>query len=145
MIVPQFEYDVAFSFAGEDREIVEYVAANLRKNYRVFYDEYETAQLWGADLSETLPLKYTQSRYCVIIQSPAYLSKLWTVLERQAIVFEFLRRRGKDYILPLRISTQDCDIPGLSGLIGYRRVSEKEEWPQIVDLIRTKLSVDPIV
>ncbi len=47
----RFEYDVALSFAGEDREYVAQVAAALRENgVRVFDDKYEVATLWGKDL-----------------------------------------------------------------------------------------------
>jgi len=45
------KYEVALSFAGEDREYVARVAATLNKaGVRVFYDRYERATLWGKDL-----------------------------------------------------------------------------------------------
>jgi hypothetical protein len=51
MAKQDFDYDVCFSFAGEDREYVEKVAANLiALGVRVFYDRYEQAVLWGKDL-----------------------------------------------------------------------------------------------
>lgn len=41
-------YEIALSFAGEDRAYVEEVAAYLKKNdVRCFYDGYEEATLWG--------------------------------------------------------------------------------------------------
>ncbi len=40
------EYDVAVSFAGEDRQYAEDLAKRLKRGgYRVFYDEFEQAQL----------------------------------------------------------------------------------------------------
>ena len=43
------KYDVALSFAGENREYVKQVAEILRSsNVRVFYDAYEEVALWGA-------------------------------------------------------------------------------------------------
>jgi len=46
-----FDYDVALSYAGEDRAYVEQIAAQLRQEgIRVFYDEYAAAELWGNDL-----------------------------------------------------------------------------------------------
>ena len=46
-----FEYDVALSFAGEQRPYVLQVAQGLRTHgVRVFYDDYETDNLWGKDL-----------------------------------------------------------------------------------------------
>lgn len=46
-------FDVAFSFAGENREYVKKVAQYLRKNkVAIFYDENEQVHLWGKDLAE---------------------------------------------------------------------------------------------
>ena len=46
-----YEYDVALSFAGEDREYVEQVALFLKKkNIAVFYDYFEEVDLWGKNL-----------------------------------------------------------------------------------------------
>ena len=43
-------YDIAVSFAGEDRDYVEQIANAIRlKGMSVFYDKYEEADLWGKD------------------------------------------------------------------------------------------------
>jgi TIR domain len=43
---PSREYDVALSFAGEDREYVEAVASSLQQaGVSVYYDRYEEAVL----------------------------------------------------------------------------------------------------
>ena len=48
------QYDLCLSFAGEDRDYVEVVAAELLKaGATVFYDLYEQADLWGKDLYMT--------------------------------------------------------------------------------------------
>ena len=45
------KYHVALSFAGEDRDYVKRVAAQLKSDgVSVFYDDYEEAALWGKDL-----------------------------------------------------------------------------------------------
>ena len=50
-----FDYDVAISFAGEQRKEAEAIADCLKKNeVNVFYDGYEKAHLWGKDLYEHL-------------------------------------------------------------------------------------------
>jgi hypothetical protein len=42
-------YDVALSFAGENRAYVEKVAASLKDHgIRIFYDDYEKVTLWAA-------------------------------------------------------------------------------------------------
>ncbi len=44
----EFEYDVALSFAGEDKAIVDKFAGLLKsKDIKVFYDKYEPTELWG--------------------------------------------------------------------------------------------------
>jgi hypothetical protein len=45
------DYDIALSFAGEDRPYVQQVADELtRQGVRVFYDEFEQDKLWGTNL-----------------------------------------------------------------------------------------------
>ncbi len=49
--IPEFDYDVTLSFAGEDRPYVEQVAHSLRElGIKVFYDKYYEADLWGKNL-----------------------------------------------------------------------------------------------
>lgn len=45
----QYEYDIAVSFAGEDRHIVENIVNVLRERSKisVFYDRLEEHKLWG--------------------------------------------------------------------------------------------------
>ena len=75
----EYEYDVALSFAGEDRQHVEALAELLEKNgYKVFYDKYERAQLWGKNLYTHLSSVYKdKARYCVTFLSEHYARKLW--------------------------------------------------------------------
>jgi hypothetical protein len=134
----RFQYDVALSFAGEDRDFGSFIADNLLPEFKVFYDDFEKAALWGSDLSESLPARYLSSRYCVIIQSEEYLQKLWTTLERQAIVYEFLRRRGTDYVLPILVRNCSSSITGVSGLTGYLTAQSSGDWPNILELLRQK-------
>jgi hypothetical protein len=80
------EYDVALSFAGEDRAYVERIARLLRlRGVRVFYDEFMTADLWGEDLYVLLDEVYRKkSRFTVIFASEHYARKSWTSHERQS-------------------------------------------------------------
>ena len=48
----EYKYDVALSFAGEDRFYVDQVATILKEQgVSVFYDEFEEVDLWGKDLA----------------------------------------------------------------------------------------------
>ena len=114
----KYEYDVALSFAGEDRQKARELADLLESGrYHVFYDEYEQATLWGKNIYEHLSSVYKdKARYCVMFLSQHYAQKLWPNHERQnaqARAFE----ENKEYILPIRID--DTDIPGFLSTVGY--------------------------
>lgn len=113
-----FLYDVALSFAGEDRDYVRAVAESLRLNEkRVFFDEFEKARLWGKDLYQHLNEVYkSNSHVCVIFASKHYAKKRWTSHElRSAQARAFLE--NTDYLLPVRLD--DTPIPGLNETVGY--------------------------
>jgi TIR domain len=112
------EFDVALSFAGEDRAHAERLANLLRDTHvRVFYDEFVKATLWGKDLYQHLETIYKdQATYFVVFVSEAYINKNWTKHElRQAQARSFASDR--EYILPLRVD--DAVLPGLPPTIGY--------------------------
>jgi hypothetical protein len=113
-----FEFDVALSFAGEDRSFVEKVAKVLRDaNIRVFYDEYFTTEMWGEDLYVYLDAVYqTRSKFVAIFVSHAYAAKPWTNHERQSAQARALKERSA-YILPIRLD--NADIPGLRPTIAH--------------------------
>lgn len=79
-------YDVALSFAGENRQYVEEVASILRSmGFRIFYDKYEVVDLWGKDLYVYLSEIYCKrARYTVMFISKDYAKKLWTNHERRS-------------------------------------------------------------
>jgi hypothetical protein len=113
-----FDYDVTLSFAGEDRKYVEDFAKILRsRGIRVFYDNYEKADLWGKDLYSHLDDIYMNSaRYCILFVSNNYASKVWTSHERQSAQARAINE-NEGYILPARFD--DTPIPGLRPTIGY--------------------------
>src|SRR5215218_2165065 len=81
-----FEFDIALSFAGENRAYVADVAERLRsQDIRVFYDQYEQATLWGKNLYDRLDYVYRRAaRYCILFISKQYADKVWTNHERQS-------------------------------------------------------------
>ena len=117
-MVNKFEYDVALSFAGEDRLYVEEVAKYLKeKGIKVFYDDYEKTGLWGKDLYVYLDEVYQKkARYCVMFLSCHYAEKLWTNHERKSAQARAFIEKG-EYILPARFD--NTEIPGISPTIGY--------------------------
>lgn len=113
-----FDFDVALSFAGEDRDYVEQVAESLdMKGVSYFYDKYEEAELWGKDLYTHLDEVYRhRARYCVMFISEAYGRKLWTNHERESAQARAFKE-NEEYILPARFD--DTEIPGIRTTTGY--------------------------
>jgi hypothetical protein len=112
------EYDVALSFAGEDREYVEAVAKELeRLGIGVFYDRFEQVNLWGANLAQHLGNVYGRdSRFVVMFLSIHYASKAWPDHEKSFALGRHLKgETGR--ILPVRFD--DTEIPGLPPTLGY--------------------------
>jgi hypothetical protein len=67
------DYDIALSFAGEDRAYVDRVANVLcDRGIKVFYDRFEVAELWGKDLYTHLTDIYQKrARFTVMFISQA--------------------------------------------------------------------------
>ncbi len=112
------EYDVALSFAGEDRKHAKALADLLKMNgYSCFYDENELANLWGKNLYDYLSTVYKdRARYCVMFLSKHYEQKLWTNYERQNAQARAFQE-NREYILPVRLD--DTEIPGIPPTVGY--------------------------
>ncbi|MBD2104489.1 toll/interleukin-1 receptor domain-containing protein [Leptolyngbya sp. FACHB-261] len=131
------KYQVAFSFASENRPYVKKVADHLQNSgVDVFYDSFEQVDLWGKDLYSHLDNIYrNRAHYCVIFISEAYGRKTWTNHERksaQARAFE----ENQEYILPVRFD--DTEIPGIHPTIGY--VDLRSTQPQqLAEMIIQKL------
>jgi hypothetical protein len=79
------KYDIALSFAGENRAYIEEVATGLKTaGIKVFYDAFESAELWGKNLVDHLAEIYAnRARYVVMLISKEYVEKAWTTHERQ--------------------------------------------------------------
>lgn len=130
-------YEVALSFAGEDRAYVEEVAAHLKNaGVAVFYDKFEAAELWGKDLIEHLQNVYqNEAEYCVLFVSEHYVTKPWPRHERRSAQNRALVAK-EEYLLPARFD--DSTVPGLPPSIGY--VDLRELTPlEFADLILEKI------
>lgn len=117
--LPAQSYEVALSFAGEDRAYVREVKDELKRlGITVFYDEDEQASLWGTDLYVYLDRVYRMATiYCVMFVSKAYADKLWTNHERMSLQARDFVNAHDGTVLPARFD--DTEIPGLRPQIGY--------------------------
>lgn len=113
-----YYYDVALSFAGEDRAYVEECANILSAlGIRVFYDSYELSELWGKDLYTYLADIYSnKSMYVMVFVSKHYVEKRWTKQE-----FKFINERifksDTEYLLPIFLD--DTSLLGIPLTQGY--------------------------
>lgn len=132
------EYEVALSYASEEREYVDIVAAVLQdRGIRVFYDRYERVSMWGKNLYDHLSSVYGEkSQYTVMFISEHYRNKNWTNFEREtAQARAFVDNR--EYILPVRFD--DTQLPGMLNTTAY--VSAQELSPEeLAGLIIEKLA-----
>jgi len=131
-------YDVALSFADEDRAFAASLAKILRaEGVRVFYDTLEPAALWGKDLSEHLRTVYSGSRVCVLLLSKASTSTPWVRFESRVAM---ARAAQDDSIIVIPVRLDDSDFPPLLTTIAAldaRQCSIDE----IAELVRKKVAL----
>jgi predicted Zn-dependent protease len=133
-----FDYDVALSFAGEDRNCAEQIAQGLKRlNVKVFYDKFEQAKLWGRQLHIYLTDLYRlRARYCIIFVSENYKKKRWTNLELKAALARALKG-NEDYILPIRLD--NTEIAGILPTQCFLNWHE-ESVENIIQFVKEKLN-----
>lgn len=126
------EFDVAVTFAGEDRAYVEQVVTRLQdEGLRVFYDADEQARLWGQNLLEELVDVYRARAIRVLMFiSEAYAKKAYPTQERRAAL-ERAMQVDEPYVLPVRLD--DTEVPGLPGTTAYID-GRKRTAPEVADL-----------
>ena len=134
--LPIEKYDVALSFAGENRKYVEEVANGLKfAGVSVFYDGFEKADLWGKNLIDHLAAIYRNSRYVVMFISKEYVEKAWTTHERKHAQDRELFAQ-EEYILPARFD--DTLVPGMTTTVAFQDLRHMEP-AELVGLILAKL------
>lgn len=116
-------YDVALSFAGEQRLYVKKVKDYLTsKGLSVFYDEDNVADMLGRNLVDYFQHQFTNNaQFCAAFISKEYVAKVWTNAERGHIQARNLVDNG--YLLPIRFDR--TPLPGLPDTIGHVSVGDK--------------------
>jgi len=125
-----FEYDIAISYASENREIITKIAKKLRENnVRVFFDEFEKTKLWGKNLSMHFQQVYgKKSCFVLVFVSKEYSIKDWTNFEF-TIARDAAKTKKTEFILPVRLDNAlfvglpsniaylDFTIEGIEGIV----------------------------
>lgn len=131
----KIQYDFAFSFAGEDRALVEEIKKGLN-GFKIFYDYDYQSQLCGKDLYNHLRNLYMkQSKYVVCFLSKHYKQKIWTNLEWTAVKDRLMATFfASDFLIPIILDEESYfeDIPSFIGF--YRHKSMQDT----IRLLKTK-------
>jgi hypothetical protein len=134
-----YDYDVAVSFSGTERQFAHELATRLQEpGFTVFYDDFYPEALWGKDLVVAFNEIYKKrARYCVVFVSKEYNNGPWTVHERRSAQERMLQERGSEYILPIKVN--DVELPGMPSTIGYLSL-EKYGIERIAEILIKKLA-----
>lgn len=138
-----YEYDVAVSFAGSDRAVVDNLVRVLKaRGLEVFYDFDQQAQLWGKNLRKELARVYgRQAQYMIVCLSDDYPERDWTTFELE-IGMNAASKRTEDYLLPLIIGTNRPAITGLPATVGHISLSERS-MEDVAEYLLEKIATLP--
>jgi hypothetical protein len=129
MISRIHEFDFVFSFAGEDRTLVEEIQKQLlTKGYHIFYDYNYQEQLTGQDLYRALRDIYrNKGKFVVCFISDAYARKKWTNLEFTAVKERLLDTFfAEGFLIPILIGNVSIlkDIPTFIGFYRHTDIDK---------------------
>lgn len=141
-VVPRrsrYKYDVAVSFAGNDRSVVEkFVEMLEERDLKVFYDFNQQAELWGKDLRRGLARIYgEQAQFMIICLSDDYPERDWTTFEYE-VGRNAASKRTEDYLLPLIVGNRP-PITGLPATFGFLSLQD-QPMEKVADLVLEKLA-----
>jgi len=123
-----YDFEVALSFAGEDREYVEDINEALKQQgIRTFLDTDYLADLWGEDLVEFFDDIYRKrSLFAMLFISCHYGEKMWPRHERRSALVRALKERSYGRV-PRHSSHRDR-WAGTSSVGEARRAVELAGW-----------------
>jgi hypothetical protein len=122
-----FEYDIAVSFAGENRDLARCIAKNLETlDARVFYDEnFESNFLGRAWSTEFQRIFSKESRLVVCLLDKNHLNKIWPTFEREC----FQPRVADAEVIPIFLD--ETVFPGIpKDIVGihFQWDPTSDEW-----------------
>lgn len=101
-------YDIALSFAGENRDLAQALFDKLvTREISVFYDQNEQHRILAENVEDYLaPIYRSEAEYVVVLLSTHYPKKIWTKFESD----QFKARFGENKIIPIWYSDTDVSI-----------------------------------
>lgn len=134
-----YEWDVAISFAGENRELARTIAENLEiLDLSVFFDESYEANMLGKALSATFEKIFVKdSRTIICLLDVHHKNKIWPTFERQC----FQPRVGEGEVIPIFLdATNFPEVASEIFGIRFQWDSTKAEWKEkVIDSIVLKI------
>jgi|ERR1035437_1888274 hypothetical protein len=112
---PDFEYEVAISFAGENRELARFIAESLTAlDVSNFFDEMFEANFLGKAWAEQFKDIFSKkSKYVLVLLDEHHAKKIWPTFERE----HFTPRIADESVIPIFLDdTKFVGIP--SDIIG---------------------------
>lgn len=108
----KYNYDVAISFAEEDRNaaLALALALEIKGLKKVYYYPNQRAATWGTELKMKLEnIFLTEARYAVVMLSNNYfdIKKEYTPIEFAAIKKRINEEVGIVYMLPIKLNTNE--------------------------------------
>ncbi len=131
-VAETFEYDIAISFAGENRELAKHIARQLEDlDVPVFYDElFETNFLGKAWTKIFKEIFAEKSRYVVCLLDKHHAEKIWPTFERE----HFAPRVADEHVIPIYLDdTKFVGIPADIVGIRFRFDPEDPDWQEKAD------------
>lgn len=127
------DFDVAVSYASEQRQYVERFVKKLRENgLNVYYDRDAQIYMVGKILDQELHDIYlNRSSHCVLFLSKEYINKPITRYESQIILSETLFCKGFMYIFKF----DDVTIPGLNRNFIYSSINDFQKPESYADFM----------
>lgn len=152
-------FDLAFSFAGEDREYVEAVKAKCDElGLRVYYDNDRKIEQWGKSFISEQRKVYSgyRTKHFVPFISQHYFNKPIPTDEFKSALMESTKRSR--YILPIKLDDTDVSVEymhkdtqylkmsdynpeQLAGALKYIVTSDKEPAKDVDQLLKDELEL----
>jgi hypothetical protein len=122
-----FEYDIAISFAGENRDLARYLADTFTDlDVSVFFDEYFEnnflGRAWGTEFKRIFT---SACRFVAVLLDEHHLKKIWPTFEREC----FTPRVADAAVIPIKLD--DSLFPGIPhdiALIRFRYDLHDPDW-----------------
>jgi hypothetical protein len=98
-----YKYDIALSFAEEDRDIALALSLALKQHsFTVYYYSDSIEETWGTELEKRLTEIYKEkARYAIVILSNDYFRKSFAAIEFAAIQQRIRQEADTVYMLPV--------------------------------------------